>query len=73
MEEAEEGAALTDAPPEPVTNFDRLAAALTEGGLAAKLLEAWRSGDESGRVKRMLSVAQPPHNVSTDKPDASED
>lgn len=42
-----------------LTNFERLALALPDTGIARALLEAWRTGDVSGRVARLVSVAQP--------------
>lgn len=62
-----------EAAPEPATNFDRLATALPEGSLAAKLLDAWRNGDAGGRTKRMLAQAQPALTGKADEPDASKD
>lgn len=42
-----------------LTNFDRLAAALPEAGIARALLNAWRTGDIADRVDRLVKVAQP--------------
>jgi hypothetical protein len=45
---------------EELTNFERLARALPETGIARALLEAWRKGDASSRTARLVGVAQPP-------------
>lgn len=42
------------------TNFDRLAKALPETGIARALLDAWRTGTASDRIVRLVMVAQPP-------------
>lgn len=73
MTDLEEQPSLLDAVSESVSNFDRLAAALPAEGLAAKLLEAWRSADADTRTERMLAVAQPPHPQLADDTNASVD
>lgn len=53
-----------------LTNFDRLANALPEAGIARALLEAWRTGEVTERVARLVKVAQPP-SVKTETADAA--
>ena len=43
----------------PLSNVERLAAALPEEGIARDLLNAWTNGDPADRQARMLRVAQP--------------
>ncbi len=53
-----------------LTNFDRLAEALPEAGIARALLSAWRTGDIADRVARLVRVAQP-SNVEPETDDAA--
>ena len=73
MTDMEEQPGLLDATSEPLTNFDRLAAALPEDSLAAKLLDAWRSAGVNAGTERMLAVVQPVHPKPTDDADAPVD
>ncbi len=57
----------------PVTNFDRLAAELPEGSVAAKLLEVWRVADQGMRTSGMLSVLQPGITLASEIEDAPTD